>query len=233
MNNWQELNPAQKLYFAGLCETKHGVTNTFSEHGEPLYFDKEAMMVSTRWAYLKALALPHKVPVPFEGVRQTIFSDEKAGTIGNCLAACVSTITGIPIDEMPHFAWYGGDWFRRMSKFLDANGFELLGTWVIKNNPDWAEKFHGVDDMCIVGGKSPRLYWAGHAVVYYKDMPWWDPHPDDTFLTEAEDVYLIRRKGADDEGVVHCSMCHRITGPALDSGCQHSGKPGCAWHDPK
>lgn len=125
--------------------------------------------------------------------KQTIFSDEKKGTVGNCLAACVASLLDLPIEALPHFSWYMGDWYRMLYNFLKEKGYEVNGTQTIKENPDWHKGFKGIDGYVIVGGKSPRGIHNGHAVIYKDGQPFFDPHPDNNFLTEAEDFYTIEK----------------------------------------
>ena len=125
--------------------------------------------------------------------KQTVFSDEEKGTVGNCFTACIASLFDMPIEEVPHFASYGTDWFDVFYKFLKETPFEINGTWQTNNNPDW-KTFEGIDGYVIVAGGSPRGVKNGHAVIYKNGEPFFDPHPDDTFVTEPEYIYLIERK---------------------------------------
>ena len=126
-------------------------------------------------------------------LKQTIFSNEKAGTVGNCLQSCVASLLDLPIEEVPHFSWYMSDWFRKLYSFIEEKGYVVIITGV-KQNPNWREEIKGIDGYVIVGGKSPRGIFNGHAVIYKDGEPFFDPHPDNTFLLEIEDVYNIRKK---------------------------------------
>lgn len=124
---------------------------------------------------------------------QTIFSDELKGICGNCFSACIASLFDMPLDLVPHFA-ADKDWFDLFWEFLKTTPFDFEGTWDVKNNPNWFQDFKGVDGYVIVGGTSPRGIKNGHAVIYKDGMPFFDPHPDGTFLIEAKHINLIVRK---------------------------------------
>src|ERR1035437_7996426 len=109
--------------------------------------------------------------------KQTIFSDEKQGTVGNCLQACVASLLDLQISEVPHFSWYMGEWYHRLYQFLKTKDCEGYGTWSVKSHPDW-KGFKGIDGFVIAGGTSPRGIFNGHAVIYKDGEPFFDPHPD-------------------------------------------------------
>jgi hypothetical protein len=125
-------------------------------------------------------------------LKQTIFSDEKKGTVGNCLQTCVASLLDLPIESVPHFSWYMSDWFRKLYMFLEEKGYSVK-MLSVKTNPDWRSEFKGLDGYIIMGGGSPRGVWNGHAVIYKDGEPFFDPHPDNTFLTTEEDFYVIER----------------------------------------
>jgi hypothetical protein len=122
--------------------------------------------------------------------KQTIFSDEKKGTIGNCLSTCVANLLDMNIEDVPHFAWHMSDWFYVLYHFLEERGYSVKSI-SIKTNPNWREEFKGLNGYVIVGGGSHRGFKNGHAVIYKNGQPFFDPHPDNTFLTKEEDVYVI------------------------------------------
>lgn len=125
--------------------------------------------------------------------KQTVLTDEKNGINGNCFTACIASLFDMPTDQVPHFSSYGENWFQVFYDFLKTTDFEINGTWYIPNNPQWKD-FKGIDGYVIVGGKSPRGIKNGHAVIYKDGEPFFDPHPDNTFIVEEEDVYLIERR---------------------------------------
>ena len=125
--------------------------------------------------------------------KQTILTDIENDIQGNCFTACIASLFDLPIEQVPHFSSYKEDWFMVFYNFLKETEFEINGTWHIPNTPDW-KSFKGIDGYVIVGGESPRKIKNGHAVIYKDGEPFFDPHPDNTFITKELDVYLIERK---------------------------------------
>ena len=127
-------------------------------------------------------------------IKQTLFSDEKTGVVGNCLQACVASIIDLPLESVPHFTWYMSEWANRLYMFLDQQGYKFNGCHNIRHDDGfWKRGFKGIDGYAIVGGSSPRGTWNGHAVIYKDGHPCFDPHPDNKFLTEVKDVYIIEK----------------------------------------
>jgi hypothetical protein len=126
--------------------------------------------------------------------KQTIFSDEKNDIHGNCFTACIASLFDMNIEDVPYFASYKREWFEVFWNFLKSTDYEYNGTIIIKNHIDWFNDYKGIDGFTIVGGTSPRGIKNGHAVIYKDGEPYFDPHPDNTFLEEAEFVYLIDKK---------------------------------------
>ena len=124
--------------------------------------------------------------------KQTIFTDVQNDIKGNCFTACLASLLDIPIEQVPYFPPYEDDWFDIFLSFLETNNFEFKGIFDISTTPQWKE-FKGIDGYVIVGGKSPRNVNNHHGVIYKLGEPYFDPHPDNTFITEEEDVWLIER----------------------------------------
>lgn len=128
-------------------------------------------------------------------VDQTIFvGDERKG---NCVAACVATITGLPLDRVPHFIEFGiayGDsddvdavssgnnWWAMMLGFLAARGL-----WVVE-----LDKVTDADryDLLLVAGMSPRSVL--HQVIYREGRLWHDPHPSRAGVLDVREVLAVR-----------------------------------------
>lgn len=125
--------------------------------------------------------------------RQTIFSAPEIGIHGNCFSACIASLMDLPLEHVPHFSSHGPNWFNVFYEFIKTTEFEFNGTCYIPNTPDWKD-FKGVDGYVIIGGGSPRGIKNGHAVIYKDGYPFFDPHPDESFLTKEEDLYLIEKK---------------------------------------
>lgn len=147
-------------------------------------------------------------------VDQTIFvTDPKRK--GNCVAACVATVLGVPLAEVPHFIEFGiayGDsedvqevshgnnWWAMMLGFLAGRGL-----WVVElDKVTDAERGEPV----LVAGMSPR--GVVHQVVYRDGALWHDPHPSRDGVLDVREVLAVRplpgfdhmptpTEGADDE----------------------------------
>ncbi|HEY9354488.1 MAG TPA: hypothetical protein VIP28_14595, partial [Nocardioides sp.] len=126
---------------------------------------------------------------------QTIFvTDTKRK--GNCVAACVATLLGVSLDEVPHFIEFGiayGDsetdkvsagnhWWAMMLGFLAGRGL-----WVTE-----LESVRHADrgEVLLVCGPSPR--GVMHQVLYRDGRLWHDPHPSRAGVLEVREVLAVR-----------------------------------------
>lgn len=99
---------------------------------------------------------------------------------GNCDLACLSTITGIPLEQIPRYNEAMGDygWHIQRNDFLRAHGFYIVTFSVeaLRYLPD---------SYCIAVGPSPRGDWD-HSVVgriqQNKLSLIHDPHPAQAFF---------------------------------------------------
>lgn len=123
--------------------------------------------------------------------KQTVETDFVTGRQGNCLATCVACMLDLPVSQVPNFI-ESGRTFKLLGEFLAERGYEFKGFWYYPP-VDWATKFRGVDGFAIIGGPSPRPYVNAHAVLYKNGLPFFDPHPDDTFTLGVTRVYLITK----------------------------------------
>ena len=48
---WNDLTILEKEQYLQYCDKKYGKTFTFSETGEPLYFDSEFTLINTKMIY--------------------------------------------------------------------------------------------------------------------------------------------------------------------------------------
>lgn len=110
-----------------------------------------------------------------ERVMQTKFGDPD----GNCLEACIASITGMDIDEVPHFL--GDDWAYQYRKWLF--------------NAGWHWQFFFVGEiptpigLVIANGESPR--GLGHSVIYDRGKLAHDPHPDGGGILSVDSWIVI------------------------------------------
>lgn len=111
---------------------------------------------------------------------QTVFEDGK----GDCLRACVASVLGLQVEDLPNFAECG--FFDGLVKWLDASGMRVIQ--VRFSDPEhlksaWFD--YSFTDPCIMWGDGPRFKADGrrkqHAVVGmakgYGCEILHDPHP--------------------------------------------------------
>lgn len=124
-------------------------------------------------------------------VHQTQFGgpDAPAGEVGNCFPACLASVLGIGLDEIPHFH----ELHRSAEHALDAmvawsrpRGFVMMTfDW-----SEWPRRYLPPGHLFVGGGKSPRGDYH-HAVVceIIAADPGWrvvhDPHPSGDGLDGA------------------------------------------------
>lgn len=111
------------------------------------------------------------------------------GHRGNCLAACVASILGITLAELPDLSPEGvearirsgelsrppGDWDPQdwaVAEFVRERGLDVaaISPWCMEGRLDLA-------GLSIASAWSQRLEGYGHAVVALDGDLLWDPHP--------------------------------------------------------
>ena len=98
-------------------------------------------------------------------IQTKLHTDEQNG---NCLRACIATLTGLDIDSMPHFEDMGADeWQEPLYAWLYEHGFEPWCHYA-KDGPAPA----GYSMAC---GDGPR--GLKHCVVVLDGELAFDPHP--------------------------------------------------------
>jgi len=110
---------------------------------------------------------------------------------GDCWAACISSLTGIPLDEVPDpNSEENKEWpvyWVNMYKFLQQRGFDMCCI----NVSEFKE-----EDYCIAVGKSPRCIGVNsdlyHAVIWNKGIVH-DPHPDRTGILTIDHFEVIEK----------------------------------------
>ncbi|GAA1909253.1 hypothetical protein GCM10009737_08080 [Nocardioides lentus] len=130
-------------------------------------------------------------------IDQTIFVGD-GRRLGNCVAACIATITGDPLDRVPHFIEFGiayGDtdttdadvssgnnWWAMMLGYLAAKGL-----WPVE-----LEQLTDADahELVLVAGISPR--GVVHQVIYRGGRLWHDPHPSRAGVLDLREVLAVR-----------------------------------------
>ncbi|TAM72340.1 hypothetical protein EPN44_16120 [bacterium] len=128
-------------------------------------------------------------------VHQTLFGrpDGPNAEIGNCYPACVASLLGLDLDQVPHFHQLHDDAEGALDEilaFLHGQGYSCLryewAPWVNRYLPG---------ALAIFGGKSPRGDWS-HAVVGQVTADGWrlvhDPHPSGAgILGDPVDVEVL------------------------------------------
>jgi hypothetical protein len=88
---------------------------------------------------------------------------------GNCFSACVASILELPIEDVPPFVIYGGDWARYFSRWLAAR--DLAMTYYNAMRGD-----RSPPGFSIAGGPSKRFGGRKHACVALDGIVVHDPH---------------------------------------------------------
>lgn len=136
--------------------------------------------------------------------------DPDAGTYGDCWRACIATVTGTPIDEVPHFV---GDHYDedQAGALLDppapARWLEATQEWLRERfgclvlyyddqraiRPEYRAE-PAAFDLVIYSGDSPRGDWKHSIVGDQAGNVVHDPHPDRTGVVgELDGVFVIVR----------------------------------------
>lgn len=108
-------------------------------------------------------------------VDQTILHNDPYGRIGNCLQACVASITEQPLDQVPHFA-ESDTWELDMLEWLTLHGYQVTIRPYIRHSP-----------AGIAWGLSPR--GVTHAVVVEDGEVAFDPHPSRAGLDRTDGIW--------------------------------------------
>lgn len=116
--------------------------------------------------------------------KQTILSKPHIGQRGNCMQAAIASLLNLEMHEVPNFI-ESKDFWEDLRYFVESKGYVYEGTC----SPD--QKFKGIGGYVIVIGQSPRNKDISHAVIYKDGKPFFDVHPDNTFLTEEFFFLLI------------------------------------------
>lgn len=111
--------------------------------------------------------------------KQTILHDPANGKHGNCFSAVLASLLHVPIDAVPVFS-NPSSWQLQLNEWLRPYGLCYMQIGGLK---DW------IDSVGIAGlhheqaGNTLRSNDVLHSVVAVDCGPVFDPHPDDTGLT--------------------------------------------------
>ena len=117
------------------------------------------------------------------GVRQTDFTPSK----GNALQACIASILGLDLEDVPNFIASEGDLYDALRSFLATKG---LGFIKIPLDEEGCVPFApgAANVRCVLAGQSPRgahkhVVVAEIASSSTTPVPVFDPHPSEQFLS--------------------------------------------------
>jgi len=120
--------------------------------------------------------------------KQTVFSNKEKGTYGNCTQACLATILQLPMEEVPHFL--------ALAEGNSERYWELIIEFLAKHNIGYVYNsklpsvLGDIDTYHLIGGPSPRGNGLLHHIVGKNGEPFFDPHPDNTFLAGTPDEWV-------------------------------------------
>lgn len=119
----------------------------------------------------------------FKPVDQTVF-----GPMGNCQSACIASILGIPLRDIPNF-WYMGDTpqacYAALREWLHERGWTIL-TFPV-HDPGVLTNY--IEGYLIIGGRTSG--GLEHSTIWHKGKMVHDPHPDRKGLTEITQVDIL------------------------------------------
>lgn len=123
-------------------------------------------------------------------VDQTLFGNGK----GNCLPACIATITGIPLDTIPNFCvlYASNQWYFEMIKWLRPYGLApWSATLDIDDVKGWVSK-QFPDIPWIATGHTAR---GNHSCVFVGGGFYHDPNPcRDGLLDVIDGTFFLSKQ---------------------------------------
>lgn len=140
--------------------------------------------------------------LPLAAVTQQVTTkDDGHGGVGDCMRACVASLLGMDVAEVPHFARYGLNdeppdkhgWWWALVGFCDTlePSHEVL---IVDAPPPPSDDIAALFGMYLASGKSPRGDW-NHVVICRGGEVIWDPHPDRAGIVgEPIELNVIRRR---------------------------------------
>jgi hypothetical protein len=115
------------------------------------------------------------------------------GRLGDCLRACIASVTELPYHQVPHFAEHGPRWWddwRTWSRAMlgcDVGALVPIDGSIARYLPGDPAAV-----VAIANGPSPRRREVGHAVVVDGLLRLLhDPHPSRAGVPVVEEVYLF------------------------------------------
>lgn len=119
----------------------------------------------------------------FTGVTQTTFYDPNDTSLGNCTEACIATLLGLRLEDVPSF---------RVKVITPTKYWDLIEAFLLTHGKEmFAVPDHkSIEGIHMVSGPSPR--GGSHCVLYENDQLVWDPHPSRTGILKIEYRFLMK-----------------------------------------
>ncbi|WP_458317138.1 hypothetical protein [Mycolicibacterium brisbanense] len=124
---------------------------------------------------------------------QEYLHDPASGTVGDCWRACIASVIGCPITEVPHFVRdHGTEWFEATNTWLTAQCGETV--LYAPGEPWAADELSTITrrPYIILNGGSPRGEFA-HCVVadVATGAVVHDPHPSRNGITSITGAFAL------------------------------------------
>ena len=97
-------------------------------------------------------------------------------TDGNCLQACIASLLGMQLSDVPNFVEYDEYWFIKMQEWASELGFSVL----------CIDSYPPPDVYAILCGPSPRGDFSHAVVVGPGNSLVHDPHPSGEGLADGD-----------------------------------------------
>ncbi len=117
------------------------------------------------------------------GVDQTTFFNPDDASSGNCTEACIATLLGLTIEQVPSFRHRyitASEYWDLIDAFLLTQGKEMFAV------PDHKT----IEGIYMVSGPSVRD--ASHCVLYENGQLAWDPHPSRAGILKINFRFLMK-----------------------------------------
>lgn len=118
-----------------------------------------------------------------QNVKQTILHDPENDKHGNCFSAVLASLLHVPIDDVPVFSAPYPKWQQEVNAWLRQFGLAYIQ---IGGFDEWCAEIGISGCHHEIAGPTLRSNDVLHACVAVDGVSVFDPHPDDTGLTEAQ-----------------------------------------------
>ena len=115
--------------------------------------------------------------------KQTILHDPENGKHGNCLSAVLASLLHVNIEDIPIFTEPYPIWQQQLNAWLRPYGLAYIQ---VSEFSKWCRDYGIEGCYHELGGTTERSVDISHACVGRDGEFLFDPHPDDTGLSEIE-----------------------------------------------